>query len=253
MWIGASKIYHRLRHRLNRLERDTLYYARLNLSGNKVRGVKDFHHSDKKGVVLLIHGFFGTRQIFEVLEKRLRRDGYGVFSLNLGGIFDTFNTGGIEELAEQVAHKVDEICWTYDIKKISIVAHSKGGLIARYYVKKLGGDYWVDKIITLGTPHHGTPVAIFGVLTLGFFSKSVWEMLPMSRFIRGLKEGKYPANSQLISIYSKADRLCPYPTARLEEEKSSNLKNIEVEGVNHTGLVMRKKVYDIILRELEAA
>jgi len=44
-------------------------------------------------------------------------------------------------------------------KNISILAHSMGGLIARYYMTKLGGTGRVSKLITLGTPHHGTPIA----------------------------------------------------------------------------------------------
>lgn len=251
MLSQPARLLHAARHQLQRLQRDTLFYARLNLQGNSVQGIKDFHHSDKKGVVLLIYGFFGTRQIFEVLEKRLRKDGWGVFSLHLGGMFNTFNTGGIEELAEQVAHKVDDLCWKHGIPKINIVAHSKGGLIARYYVKKLGGDYWTRKVITLGTPHNGTPMAMLGVATLGMFSKSVWEMMPMSPFIRNLQKGPYPRNSKLVSIYSKADRLCPYPSARLDENRGPNIKNIDIEDVSHTGLVMRKRVYDVILQELE--
>ena len=35
--------------------------------------------------VLLLHGFFSTRRTLDVLERRLRRDGYGVFTLDLGG------------------------------------------------------------------------------------------------------------------------------------------------------------------------
>jgi probable HAF family extracellular repeat protein len=53
-------------------------------------------------------------------------------------------------------------------KKISIVAHSMGGLIAKYYMRlqqqqgtfsgQPGGER-VLKLITLGTPYHGSPVA----------------------------------------------------------------------------------------------
>ena len=41
--------------------------------------------------VLLLYGFMSTRRTFEVLEHRLRRDHYCVWSINLGGLFDAFN------------------------------------------------------------------------------------------------------------------------------------------------------------------
>jgi pimeloyl-ACP methyl ester carboxylesterase len=42
--------------------------------------------------------------------------------------------------------------------KINIVAHSMGGLIIRSYLNKYPNAYEFGKIITLGTPHTGTPV-----------------------------------------------------------------------------------------------
>ena len=63
--------------------------------------------------VLLIYGFFATRRSFEVIERRLRRDGYCVFSINLGGMFDSFNTRGIDESAEKVRDKVERLYARY--------------------------------------------------------------------------------------------------------------------------------------------
>ena len=43
--------------------------------------------------------------------------------------------------------------------KINIVGHSMGGLVARYYIENLYQDNHVDKLITLCTPHWGSPLA----------------------------------------------------------------------------------------------
>ena len=41
-------------------------------------------------------------------------------------------------------------------ERMHVVGHSLGGLIARYYVTRLGGDERVHTLVTLGTPHSGT-------------------------------------------------------------------------------------------------
>jgi triacylglycerol esterase/lipase EstA (alpha/beta hydrolase family) len=203
--------------------------------------------------VLLIHGFWGTRRTLRVLEKRLRRDEFCVFSINLGGLFDVFNTGGIDESAERVRDKVEKLYARYPtLGPLSIVGHSKGGLIGRYYVKRLGGDQRVRALITLGTPHHGTPTAYGGVLALGLVSKSVWQMTPMSPFIRRLKLGAFPASVRFVSVYSKADRASPFPTCILESNQP-NLYNVEVPGIGHRDFLLRRSVYEVIRRELAIA
>lgn len=44
-------------------------------------------------------------------------------------------------------------------KKVTIIAHSMGGLVARIYIQKYG-EKRVEKLITLGTPYYGAPEAL---------------------------------------------------------------------------------------------
>lgn len=46
--------------------------------------------------------------------------------------------------------------------KFNIIAHSMGGLVARYYIENMGHDHRVDKLITISTPHWGTYLANIG-------------------------------------------------------------------------------------------
>ena len=133
--------------------------------------------------------------------RRLRRDGYCVWSINLGGLFDAFNTHGIDESAERVRDKVERLYGRYNLGPLSIIGHSKGGLIGRYYVKRLGGDRRVKNLITLGTPHNGTPTAYLGCVTMGAFARSVWQMTPMSPFMR-LRSVMVLSSSALVAVTS---------------------------------------------------
>jgi triacylglycerol lipase len=231
--------------------RDLRTYFDFDRHSNEVVRRTDF--ADCPRPVLLIYGFMATRRSFEVIERRLRRDGYCVFSINLGGTFDVFNTRGIDQSAEKVREKIERLYARYTLGPLSIIGHSKGGLIGRYYVKRLGGERRVQALITLGTPHNGTPTAYFGIATVGLIAPSVWQMTPMSPFIRRLKAGPFPEQVHFASIYSKRDRFSPFPPALLESEGQANLRNIEVKDCTHRALLTQKRVYDLVHRELRAA
>ncbi|HEY8668164.1 MAG TPA: hypothetical protein VIL86_16065, partial [Tepidisphaeraceae bacterium] len=51
--------------------------------------------------------------------------------------------------------------------RIAIIAHSLGGLDARYMISKLGMAERVETLITVTTPHHGSPYADWCVRHLG--------------------------------------------------------------------------------------
>jgi triacylglycerol lipase len=200
--------------------------------------------------VLLLHGFFATRRSFEVLERRLRRDGYCVFSLDLGGLRRTFNTRGIDDLADFVRAKVERIySRNRGMGPLTIIGHSKGGLIGAYYVKKLGGWRRTRALVTLGTPHHGTPAA-YAALPLGIFAHSVWQMTPMSPFIRRLERGAWPPGVRFTSMYSKDDKVARFPSTLIETHGLPYLRNVEVEARGHREFIYKKRVYDRILAEL---
>jgi triacylglycerol lipase len=224
-------------------------YVEFDRQGNDIVRRTDFTRCPRP--VLLLYGFLGTRRVFEVLEHRLRRDGYCVWSINLGGLFDAFNTRGVDESAEKVREKVERLYSRYpDMGPLSIIGHSKGGLIGRYYVKRLGGDRRVKNLITLATPHNGTPAAYLGIAAMGLVARSVWQMTPMSPFIRRLKIGAFPRHVRLVSIYSKQDRASPFPACILEDDGNGNVHNVEVPGVTHREFVWKRPVYEVIRREL---
>lgn len=206
--------------------------------------------------VLLLHGFMQTRAVWEVLEDRLRFDGYGVFSFDLGGLFYRFNTRPIPQLAQSVAEKIEGICERYGLQNFHIVGHSKGGLIARHYVQHLGGDRRVRSLITLGTPHHGTPTALIGVAITGggLLSRSPLQMVPGSGFTQLLNRDHFPAHIPFTSVYSRADLVCPYWCSVLRPKQGeTSMANVEVRGIGHTALCYDPGVYRVIRERLELA
>lgn len=227
--------------RLSRRAKNWSTIVGLTLAGNEIEKASRLKNTNRP--VMLIYGFGATRRTLAILEQRLRKDGYPIFSINLGGFFGTFNTRSIEELANYIDTKVEKMYKKHRFRgRLTIVGHSKGGLIGHYYIKKQKGKTRIKKLITLGTPHNGTPWALIAALTpLRWVLKSLKQMSPYSDFIKTLKETPFPKSIKVYSIYSKDDTVCPFPMSVLDESK--NVKNIEVFGVSHSELLIKKTVY----------
>lgn len=203
----------------------------------------------------MIHGFFQTRNLWDVMEDRLRFDGYAVMSFNLGGLLWKYNTLPIGRIAEKIAEKIEKLCEQHGFEQLHIIGHSKGGLVARKYVRDFGGERRVKSLITLGTPHHGTPTAAVAVALMGFgaISSSAWDLLPRSALVRELGRDRFPPQIPLTSIYSRDDLVCPHWCSKLRPRGDGQMRNIEVTGVGHSELAWDAGVYRHIRSALSAA
>ena len=102
--------------------------------------------------ILLVHGVTDNRSIFTVLRRGLRRRGFGrVTTLNYTPL-----TEDVREVATPGVGVVEAICAETGYERIHVIGHSMGGLVARYYVQRMGGDERVHTVVALGTPHSGT-------------------------------------------------------------------------------------------------
>ena len=226
---------------------------RVYLRSNRIIRRDDFHNRDE--TVLLIHGFMQTRNVWEVMERRLRDDGFGVFSFDLGGLFWRFNTRSIGDLVGMISEKLERICERTGLERFHVIGHSKGGLIARHYVQHHGGDRRVKGLITLGSPHHGTPTAAVGlaVTGAGVLGPSSWDMMPGSKLLRRMSTDTFPSGIPMVSIYSRHDLVCPWWCSVLRPRPGeSSMSNVEVRGPGHTALCHDSEVYSVIRRELRA-
>ena len=86
--------------------------------------------------------------------------------------------------------------WGVD-RPITLVAHSMGCLVARYYVERLGGKNKVERLILLGGPHNGFPKSIL-------FLATGRDMLPFGMLRDRIREGlaNFPAFYQLLPPYA---------------------------------------------------
>jgi triacylglycerol lipase len=214
-----------------------LSYLRHLVRGNRVRREAAFEAvPEGNRPVLVIHGFMGTRGSMYPLERRLAADGFCVFSFNLGPI----NTRDIRRSAFLIHRKIERILAQTAWKEIDIVAHSMGGLIGLYYIKKLGGHTRVRRMITMGTPFRGTWLALAGIATMGLLSASSWQLLPGSDFLDDLHREPIPAGVEVHSIAAARDWLCPPEATRMPGVKSITVP------FGHGSLVVSADVYKCV-------
>ncbi|MDZ7687263.1 MAG: alpha/beta fold hydrolase [Halobacteriales archaeon] len=120
--------------------------------------------------VVFVHGFLDTWYMPWWRKMRSHLKGIGavpdtVYSVNKGNIPGT-TVRSPDEYAELVREKVEEVHDRHG-ERVNIVGHSMGGLDSRWYVEQMDGDEYVDTLVTLATPHHGTLTSKYASLTPG--------------------------------------------------------------------------------------
>jgi len=193
-----------------------------------------------KRPVLLVHGYFHNNSVFYVLKRRLAREGWKhVYTINLRTYAQ-----GIDECSKEIAKKVKMILKDTGCDRVDIIGHSFGGLCARYYIQALDGKDKVGQCITLGTPHQGTNLAIFG------FGPANLDMQPGSDLLRELNE-EYPLPQEVefTNIWSTFDYMViPMENSIME----GRVRNIKVDYVGHLGLLFSQKVFNEIFLVLSS-
>ena len=104
--------------------------------------------------ILLLHGM-GFRDFRHInywgrIPSALEANGGKIFY----GLQDA--NGSVENNALQIEKRLQEILKETGAEKVNIIAHSKGGLEARYLISTLNHADEVASLTTISTPHHGS-------------------------------------------------------------------------------------------------
>lgn len=103
--------------------------------------------------VVLVHGTFETmEQNWVEVSPRLKQEGYCVFALNYGNR----GLGRVGRSAHGPDIFVDKVLDYTGAKKVSIVGHSQGGMMPRYWIKYLGGKGKVEDLVGFAPSSYDT-------------------------------------------------------------------------------------------------
>ncbi|MEU0392854.1 alpha/beta fold hydrolase [Streptomyces sp. NPDC006208] len=193
--------------------------------------------------VVLLHGFIDNRSVFVLLRRSLVGPGRRhVECLNYSPL-----TRDVRTAAELLGRHIEEICIRTGHHEVDIVGHSLGGLIARYYVQRLGGDQRVRTLVTLGTPHSGTTVA-----PLAGAHPVVRQMRPDSPVIEELRSPAPGCRTRFVCFWSDLDQImAPIETACIDHPDLI-VENVRVSGIGHLALPVHPAVAARIRQTLDA-
>jgi pimeloyl-ACP methyl ester carboxylesterase len=231
-WVGAHLLMYPLGTRTATLRPDPRKRP-----GNQSPAVRALFAADPLAAripVLLVHGLVDNRSVFSVMSRSLRRRGFAhVATWNYSPLL-TDVAGGAADLGAYI----ERICAQTGHDRVHVVGHSLGGLIARYYVQRQGGDRRVASLITLGTPHSGSRWAHVVPTSL------IRQLRPGSPVMQELAEPAPGCRTPVTAVYSDLDQMVvPTHSGRCEHPDLA-ARNVLVHGVGHLSLPRHRGVVD---------
>ena len=158
-----------------------------------------------KNVLLLMHGIIGdTDGIAQGLSLAKDEEGKSVhqkFDLVLTYDYENFSTP-ISETAVSFKQQLAAAgLRENDDKRLTLLVHSMGGLVSRWFIEREGGNKVVDHLVMFGTPNIGSP---FGEVESARQLSSLLTTLAINMF-----PWFAPFGGALVYLLNRSKRITP--------------------------------------------
>jgi triacylglycerol lipase len=189
------------------------------------------HSNHPRRGVVFVHGFICNRGIWNAWYPELEKQRIPYVAINLEPVF-----ASIESYAKLLDAAVARM-WAHTNQAPLVICHSMGGLVVRNWLRAQGADASVHRVVTLGTPHHGTRIGD-GMPQLPFIANA-HQMRFDSAWLTDLARDEPPSRrAKFVCFYSCCDNIVfPASSATLP-----GADNRHVAGVAHLALAMDKNV-----------
>jgi len=181
--------------------------------------------------VVLVHGLGGNRGLWWPMRLFLRMNGHRrIYAFG-------YEDGSVEGHAEGLKGFIHDVLRATGEGQVDIVAHSLGGIIARYAVQRLGLRREVRTLITMATPHQGTYAARYVDTPL------TRPVRPESDTLRDLNtddRSGYPL--RFFSIYSNRD-VYVVPAEGMVHPYA---ENIFLPDVSHSQYLVSPRIFRVV-------
>ena len=207
---------------------------------------------DRPGPVLLVPGYGGSTSALQVLAGRLRAAGRTATVVRLPGD----GTGDLRAAAELVGEAAADAI-AAGAPSVDVVGFSAGGVTARWWVAEQGGAATTRRVVTLGSPHHGTQLAGLGAgFGLPGCPPACRQLAPGSDLLRRLNRAdETPDGPRWTSVWTEQDEVVTPPeTARLDGATAVVVQRLcPGTRLTHGDLPRSPLVTAVVLEALDAA
>jgi triacylglycerol lipase len=190
--------------------------------------------------LVLVHGFFCNRGLWNPWMQRLRRDGVPFAAITLEPAF-----GGIDDYVPLIDAVVARAHSVTGVPPL-IVGHSMGGIAVRAWLRAQGdaGDSRIAGVITIGSPHAGTFTARFSR------AANARQMRLDSEWLTALASVETAERRAMFTcFYSHCDNIVmPASNAAM-----AGAVNRHVEGEPHVALAFAPQVFDEVLKRVRTS
>jgi len=207
---------------------------------------------DRPGPVLLVPGYGGSTASLAGLAARLAAAGRDVQIVAPPGD----GTGDLRAQAKVLGRAASAALSRTGAASVDVVGYSAGGVVARLWVRSFGGGPLARRVITLGSPQHGTKLAgLASVFASASCPAACTQLAPDSDLLHQLNAGdETPAGPRWLSLWTLDDEtVTPPDSARLSGAVNVALQDI-CAGVHisHGQLPDNRLVQGLVLAELAA-
>lgn len=208
-------------------------------------GVNDFAcvpTAEHPEPVVLVHGFLeNSYDNWASLGPRLAAEGYCTFAIDYG-VINPIPFGALSSLPDSAAELATFVSKVEDATgspTVSLVGHSKGGAVSRYYVRFLGGAESVSKVVGLAPANYPVPGP------------------PADEALTRLNEGSDTvAGVEYTTIVTRYDQVVPYEASLLTGTGNTNVILQDLcpgNGVEHTGISYDPVAQQVVLNALDGS
>lgn len=209
--------------------REALAIARQ--GGLMLRGMRRSHGPlEGERVAVFIHGFMAAGPVFDPMRAHVeKRTGLATTHFSYSPL------AGFDDIVERLDAHIGRVVPAE--ATVSLVGHSLGGLVARWWLHERAPRGRVDRVVTIATPHAGTdsarskPGAVAAALR------------PNSPVLRQLERRRAEIDVPHAALVAGGDRMCVPP------ESAAKLTDAEVhwfDGLGHNEILYDARVLDLV-------
>lgn len=196
----------------------------------RMPAVPEAFASGSRNPVMILPGVYETWHYLYPVAFALNAAGHPVHVVSALG----FNNRPIPDSAHRVWQRIREL----ELERLTIVAHSKGGLIGKYLLARLDTERRIDRVVAIATPFSGSRMAYYTI------PRAVRSFRPDDPVITSLGSERQ-VNARITSIAPEWDPHIP------ESSWLEGARNLTLPVVGHFRILRDARLPALVVDEVQ--